>query len=92
MTRKKKKTYKAEFCLICVLSNQTSLGHMARTLGSIGRNLCRMHEAGITLSDPELLRDGIVSMITDDSEAAEMLEMFQRGVHGHRPDDRHDTC
>ena len=90
--RKKKKRYQAEFCLTCVLSNQTSLGHMARTLGSIGRTLCHMHEAGIVLSDRELLREGIVSLVTDDPEAAKLLEVFREGTHGHRPDDPHDTC
>ncbi len=92
MSRKKKKTYKAEFCLICVLSNQTSLGHMARTLGSIGRTLCHMHEAGIVLSDRELLREGRVSLVTDDPEAAKLLEVFPRGSHRHQPDDRHNDC
>ena len=92
MSRKKKKTYEAEFCLTCVLSNQTSLGHMARTLGSIGRTLCHMHEAGIALSDPELLREGIISFVTDDPEAAKQLEIFQGGTHGRHADDRHEAC
>ncbi len=89
---KNNKTYEAEFCLLCVLSNQTSLGHMARTLGSIGRTLCRMHEAGIVLSDPELLREGIFSLATDTPEAAKLLERFPRATYGHQSGDGHDAC
>ncbi len=83
---KQKKNYEAGFCLLCLLNNQTSLGHMARTLGFFGRLLCRMAEAGITLSDPKALEEGIVLFATDDPEAAKLLEVFQGGSDEHESD------
>ena len=83
MSRKKKKTYEAEFWLQCMLTNQVSVGGMARTLDVVGFILCKMHEAGIRLKDKEMLAKGVFSFVTDDPEAAELFDVFRRVLHGH---------
>ena len=84
MSRKKKKTYEAEFCLQCMLANQVSVGGMASILDAIGVMLCEYHEAGIRLKDRELLAEGVFSFVTKDPKAAELLEVFREGLLAHR--------
>ena len=92
MSRKKKKTYEAEFCLQCLLCNQVSVGGMAGLLDAIGVMLCEYHEAGIRLKDRELLAKGVFSFVTKDPKAAELLEVFQGGSDEHEPGDGHGAC
>jgi hypothetical protein len=92
MSRKKKKTYEAEFYLQCLLSNQASVGGMARLLDAFGVMLCEYHEAGIRLKDSEMLAEGVFSFVTDDPEAAELLEVCQGSPHLRKSGGDQDAC
>ena len=92
MSKKKKKTYEAEFCLQCLLRNQASVGGMARLLDAFGVILCEYHKAGIRLKDREMLADGVFSFVTNDPKAAELLEVCRKSPHLHKSGGDQDAC
>ncbi len=68
--------YRAGFCLTCQICDRGSLQEIGEFLDGLSEYLHVMEEAGIAISDHELLRDGTLTFETDSPKAAKLLEPF----------------
>ena len=83
--------YRAGFCLTCQICERGSLQEIGEFLAGLGDYLYQMEEAGIAISDHELLRDGKLAFETDDPEAAKLLEVFKGPVDAEEFADAHQV-
>ncbi len=83
--------YRAEFCLTCQICWCDSLQEIGELLAGLGDYLYQMEEAGIAISDHELLQDGKLTFETDNPEAAKLLEVFGGPVDAEEFADAHQV-